>query len=300
MMDAMVSRWSAALAWSSLLTVVVVACAQGTEAGDFEPGEVDAGDVEPAPTGKPKDGGVTEEEEEKPDPEDAGTKDSGPPVNTACLSALDAAKFDFEATAQGWTSKNSDGASGSWPYNPWSWGTATTITCPSGKCWGAERTQKYAQCQRGELVSPKINLSACSGEKITLTFTHAYAFWTGSYNAQTWFDGGIVEISMDDGSSWQVPTASYPGTVKINPDRGGSYECLLKNSFHVHNKSGFTQTQTTPQTFEITIPANYLNDKFRIRFSQASGVSSQTTDANSSRSATAAGWRIDDVKLVMK
>jgi hypothetical protein len=36
--------------------------------------------------------------------------------------------------------------------------------CHSGKCFGAELGQNYAQCQRGFLLSPALDLSACVGE----------------------------------------------------------------------------------------------------------------------------------------
>jgi len=62
----------------------------------------------------------------------------------------------------------------------------------------------------------------------------------------------------------------------------------------------FTGTQSTAQTFEVELPAAWLTDEMRIRSSQASGVSSTTTDADLSRSGTAAGWRIDDVHFLAK
>jgi hypothetical protein len=294
------ARSAAALAYASpLLALIIVACAQGSSADLDGTGNVDAGALETTPGPSDGDSGTVPQPEPE---EDAGKmQDSGPNVSAACLAALDNATFDFEAD-QDWTHKISDGAQGgpTWPYDPWTRGTATTIACPQAACWAAERTQNYAQCQRGELVSPRIDLSACAGEKISLIFTHAYAFWTGSYGGQTWFDGGIVELSKDDGASWQQPAASYPGTVKINPNQGSSFQCHLANDFHVHNKSGFTGTQTTPSTFEIAIPDNYLTGYVRVRFSQASGVSSQTTIANESRSSTAAGWRIDNVHFAAK
>ena len=103
-----------------------------------------------------------------------------------------------------------------------------------------------------------------------LAFTHAYSFWTGSYGGVTWYDGGIVEISSDDSASWSVPPGTYPGTVKINPDRGSGYPCVLKDQFHVHNKAGFVGVQTTAATMEIELPAAALTDKLRVRFAQAS------------------------------
>lgn len=241
---------------------------------------------------KPDTGGSVD-----PDPDAGGDKDSGgSTIPAACTAALKTATFDFEGDDQGFTHVVSDGAQGSatWPFDPWTRGTSATLACPDGQCFGAERTQNYAQCQRGELISPKIDLSACKSLKVSLVFEHAYAFWSNG----SFFDGGIVEISSDDGATWTVPTATYPGTVKINPTINGK-SCVLKDSFHVHNKMGFVQNAAA-STMTIDIPASAVNDKMRIRFSQASGVSSDTTNAETSRAGTNTGWRIDNVHFTVK
>ena len=293
------SKVSQILVSASLVAVAVVACAEGATGDTDNSGNADAASLEAASPGKPQEGGSTDPD---PEPTDDGGKpqEGGSTANAACTAALDKVKYDFEASDQGWVAQASDDADNegpAWPYNPWTWGSATLAPpCPSGKCWAAEATQKYAQCQRGEVVSPRIDLSACAGEKVSLVFTHVYSFWSSS----PWFDGGIVEISMDDGSSWQQPPATFPGTVKIRTDLNGIYDCALADTFHVNDKGGFTGTQTTPTTFELAIPSNYLNDKVRVRFAQASGVSSQTSNATQSRAATAPGWRIDDVHFTMK
>lgn len=217
------------------------------------------------------------------------------------MEALAKISFDFESGAAGFTHGISDGVSaGSWPFDPWALGTASVGTaCKSGKCFGAELTQKYAQCQRGYLLSPAIDLSACMGRTVALVFEHAYGFWTGSYGGQTWFDGGVVEVS-GDGATWSLPQGTFAGTVKINPDQGASYTCVQSNAFGVHGKSGFTGKQAVTAKAELTLPSSVVTDKMRVRFSSASGVSSQTTDADTSRSATDFGWRIDDVGFVVK
>lgn len=284
---------------SCALGALVIACAEGSLEGEPE-GAVfpDAGTVEASPIPPRGDADPPEPEPE----EDGGTtpkNDSG--TGSQCATALAAITFDFTAD-QGWTHAVSDNAQGAatWPFDEWSRGTSTSLACPGGGCFGFKLSQNYAQCSRGELVSPKINLSACSGSKVALSFKHAFSFWTGSYNGTTWYDGGIVEISGDDGASWSVPTATYPGTVKINPNRGASYACVLPTTFHVSDKPGFVGAATTPATFEIELPAAAITDKFRVRFAQAAGVSSQTTSAETSRGSTAPGWRIDDVHFVAK
>jgi hypothetical protein len=171
--------------------------------------------------------------------------------------------------------------------------------CKAGKCFGTELTKNYAQCQRAHLLSPPIDLSMCTGKTVALTFQHAYSFWTGSYGGTVWFDGGVVEVSAN-GTTWVLAQGTYPGTVKINPDRTASYACVLPSSFGVHNKQGFVGVLATTTKAELTIPAAAIGATTRVRFSFASGVSSQTTNADSSRASTAPGWRIDDVGFVMK
>ncbi|MBX3224476.1 MAG: hypothetical protein KF795_28435 [Labilithrix sp.] len=280
---------------SSLVALAVVACAEGSDA-DPEgagTGDTDAGAVEASAIPPREDADVEPEDED-----DAGDTDSGAPPS-ACAKAIAAVSFDFEGSDQGWVHAVSDGAANaaSWPFDPWTRGTSATIPCPDGQCFGAERSQNYAQCHRGELISPRIDLAACVDEKVSLVFSHAYAFWSGSFNGQTWFDGGVVMISKDDGATWQVPSGTYPGTVKILGTRG-SYNCVLPNGFHVDGKSGFTGTQQTASTIEIAMPAGSLTANVRVRFSQAAGVSTAANEH--ARAGTAAGWRVDDVHFALK
>lgn len=229
-----------------------------------------------------------------------GTPDAG----DACAEALAAIAFDFESGDQGWTHGASDGITGSdpsWPYDGWSRTAATNgTTCHAGSCFGAELTQNYAQCQRGYLLSPAIDLSKCAGRDVALVYFQAYAFWSGSYGGQSWSDGAVVEVSAD-GQSWQVPTAPgvYSGTVAINPSQTTSYRCVQK-PFGVDGKPGFVGKSATTAKVTIPLPAAVVGKTTQIRFSMASGVSSQTTDPSASRAATDFGWRIDDVGFVLR
>ncbi len=276
----------------------IAACAVGSDPEAVPDTESDAGRIDTGTTTLPSgDSGV--------DPTDApaGDAKTDSPSVDPCADALAKLTYDFEAGASGWTHAVSDGADGSgvsWPYDPWLTGTASVApACKAGKCFGTELSKNYAQCQRGHLLSPTVNLSACSGKTVALVFHHAYSFWTGSYNGTTWFDGGVVEVSTN-GTSWQQLTGTFPGTVKINPDRTASFACVLPNGFGVHNKQGYVGVQTTTVKAELTIPAAAISSTTRFRFSFASGVSSQTTNPDSSRASTAPGWRIDDVGFALK
>jgi hypothetical protein len=88
--------------------------------------------------------------------------------------------------------------------------------------------------------------------------------------------------------------------VRINPNRTSSYACVSPSSFGVHGKQGFVGAQTATARIELTIPASAISATTRVRFSMASGVSSSTTDPDTSRNATGFGWRIDDVTFVAK
>lgn len=280
--------------------LLLAACAMGSEPAGPTDEIDDAGlariDVGAIP--QPVEGGTR--------PEDASSVDAGTDAQTSdpCSVALAKLSFDFESGAQGWTHGVSDGADTTgttWPYDSWVSGVATVgAACKSGKCFGTELTKNYAQCQRGYLLSPPLDLSACAGKSVALTFQHAYTFFTGTYNGTVWFDGGIVEVSAS-GSTWLTPTGTYPGTVKINPNRTTTYQCVARpNGFVVDQKQGFVGVQATTVRAELQLPAAAISATTRVRFSFGSGVSSQTTNADTSRASTAPGWRIDDVGFLAK
>lgn len=257
-----------------------------SDAGDLDAAMIDAGAL---------DGGLL----------DAGMLDAGPPdagmpdAGTACTTALAAARQTFEAGAGGWTHRGMDGVSTSWPIDPWENGTPSAVgpsACGEGsQCWGTDLDRNYAQCGRAELRSPSIDLGACSGATIVMVWEQWYDFWTGSYGGSTWYDGGLVEISTNGGSSWApVDPSIYPGTVRINPDRGLSYACLQSDSFYVHGRPGFVGSSGGWETAEVALS---VSGPFLVRFAWGSGVSSSTTNADTSRSATRPGWYVDDVRF---
>jgi hypothetical protein len=230
---------------------------------------------------------------------DAAPPDAGP---TACQTSLAGARFDFESGPQGWTHDvmdDAESAAPGWPFDSWGQGTATnTPGCKSGACFATTPTQNYVQCGRAELRSPAIDLSKCaSAASVTVTFQHAWQFWTGSYGGQTWFDGGVIEISGDGGQTWSAaPGVMTSGTIKINPERGGGfYACVLPNNFYVDGKAGFTGASSSWQTGTIAVPAALRTSQFMVRFAYASGVSSSTSNPDASRASTGPGWHVDDV-----
>lgn len=300
---------------SGVIAVVVVACANGSDAngdtfgggdaggggfdedsGYVDPGAEDSGYVDPT---LDSGGGGSTTDSGGGTADAGGGKDAG--GGNTCATALAKLAFDFESGDQGFTHGISDGVNPmggapAWPYDSWTRGTATTGTaCHAGSCFGVELGKNYAQCERGYLLSPTIDLSACTGQSVSLTFFHAYQFWTGMYGGVTYADGGVVQVSGDNGATWQ--TLSGTGTVRINPNMGASYSCYDSNMFGVDFESGYT-TAAGVSTAKVTqkLPAAVVTSKMRVRFSFASGVSSQTTTADTSRTLpTGFGWRIDDV-----
>ena len=283
--------------------ILVVACAKGDVDGLIPLGAADAGADAFVPSSETDPGGNTGDDDTTSSSggtiilRDGGSS-SGGKVTAACTQSLTKASWDFESGDQGWTHNTSDGATSNqtWPFDPWTRGVDDDgLPCPDGTCWGGELTENYAQCSRGELVSPTVDLTACTGQSVSLQFAQAFDFWTGSYSGATYFDGGIVELSSDNGVTWSVPAGTYPGNLKILKAQTSDYACVTM-PYHADGKPGFTGTQEAAATFSVVVPVAMITNNVKIRFSTAAGVSSQ--EADFARAGTGAGWRIDDVKIV--
>jgi hypothetical protein len=222
---------------------------------------------------------------------------------SVCDMMLAAQATGFEAGATGWTHAVLDGASApGWPLDEWQNGAATSGpgSCHAGtKCWATRLDANYTSCERAALMSPTIDLSACVGKTVTLSFWSWYDFWTGvvAGKPETWFDGGLVEVSTN-GTSWSAvtPATPYPGTIKINPNIASS-SCVSQNNFYVHNKPGWVGASSGWQHLTVTIPAAAVTPSFRFRFAFSSGVSFNNTDAEVNRMHTRPGWYIDDISF---
>lgn len=218
-----------------------------------------------------------------------------------CDLALAGHATGFETGVGGWTHVVLDGATAaSWPFDEWQHGTASSgpNSCHAGtKCWATRLDANYTSCERAALISPIMDLSACAGRTVTLSFWSWTDFWTGTVTgkAGTWFDGGLLEVSTN-GTAWQAvtPTPAYPGTIKINPDIG-SNACVSANNFYVNNKPGWVGTSGGWQQISVPIPAAAVTPSFRFRFAISSGVSFASSNAETNRMHTRPGWYIDDV-----
>jgi hypothetical protein len=302
--------------FSLLSSVLLIACAEGVVDTSDDP----SGPAPQGPQGNADGGGgvsfdASSSGDDAPSSEDAGTqdaaqKDGSPPSDAgtdaqpnACQASLANAHFDFESGTQGWTHDVMDNAepqAPGWPFDVWGQGIGgNTLGCHAGSCYATSPSENYVQCGRAELRSPQIDLSKCtSAASLKLTFQHAWQFWTGSYAGQTWYDGGVVEISGDGGKTWQAaPGLTTSGTIAINPSRSGGYDCVLPNGFYVDGKPGFVGASSGWQAASVDVPAALRTSQFMVRFAYASGVSSSTSDPDASKAHTGPGWHVDDVAV---
>jgi hypothetical protein len=234
---------------------------------------------------------------------DGAPGQDGASLSPACRDALAAASFDFESGPAGWTHDIMPEIAGTdvdWRFDDWQHGTASTVgpaACHGGTgCWATRLDNNYIACQRAYLMSPPLDLAACAGEDLTLTFQHFHDFWTGDWEDETWFDGGILELSSD-GTDWDSPPGlQTPGTIAINPSKGLN-ECIEPDNFYVDGRPGFVGESGGWSLVEVAIPADLVIDGLTLRFAYSSGVILQSSTQNASNFSDA-GWYIDDLAIV--
>lgn len=235
----------------------------------------------------------------------SGSATCNPATNTCnisplCQAALTSATTSL-ANSGSWTHAKMDGVGTGWNYDFWQFGTISSGpgSCYEGStCWATNRTGNYINCQRADLRTPTMNVTACADAELKLVFWHWYDFWTGVWDGTTRYDGGLVEISKDGGATWSAAPVTYSGTISINPRMTSSFRCNNENGFYVHNKPGYVGKNGAWERVEVTIPPEFRTDRFRVRFAYASGVSSQSTSQTPSSSRAAPGWYIDEVAIV--
>ncbi len=235
---------------------------------------------------------------------DAGISVGPPDAGNPCVQVIGALTYGFEGADQGWTHEVMDGVDApGQTVDHWQRGKATSGpgSCHGGQeCWATNLMGNYVQCQRGELRSPRLDLSACAAQNLYVKFWHAYDFWSGSYEGQTYTDGAVIEISKDNGVTWMVPAGlTYPGTVHPNP-RMTAVMCLKNDAFYVEGKSGFVRSSGGWKMVEIPIPASHRTNNFRVRFAYASGVSYNSLDVQESQPHARPGWYVDDLSFAVR
>lgn len=197
-----------------------------------------------------------------------------------------AAAWTFNGGAEDWTHGPVDApATGEW--DPWVVGTPTGG--PGGchgsatvnECWTTGLSGDYPTCQRGELRAPTRDMSPCatSAMHVDLVFWqwHDFAAATGSN------DGGLVEISGDDGATWTqvAPASGWDGAIAMN---GSACEGAL----YTDGKQGFLGDSGGWVQETIRVPTDLLTSQFTFRFVFGSDGATG-----------AAGWFLDDVALLV-
>jgi parallel beta-helix repeat protein len=137
----------------------------------------------------------------------------------------------------------------------------------STKSWHMGEGENYTQKIDSALESPEINLTNISqGLSVELLFWHNYEM---EYN----YDGGVVEITTDNGSNWTILNSDYDSVI-------------LYNDF-AHSLVGdmaFTGTSNGWKEARIGLTP-FVGNTIKIRFHFASD-GQPTSDA---------GWFIDDI-----
>lgn len=121
------------------------------------------------------------------------------------------------------------------------------------------------------LLSPALLVS--NAAPFVLTMKHRYDF---EGDAQEYYDGGVIELSVDNGQSWvDVGTALYPATLSgqgNNPLRG-------RKAF-----SGKSPNNPAFETLKLDLGMAYAGKSVRLRFR-----------IGSDDAAAVRGWEIDDI-----
>jgi autotransporter-associated beta strand protein len=175
--------------------------------------------------------------------------------------ALDAE--DFNATDGGFTVTPVISAETDWTYSAGSWRANGQASA-----FGSDNSSF--------LVSPPFTLTK-SGV-VTLSFAHRHSF-------EADFDGGAVDVSLNDGPWVRVSTVSF----SQNPYNGtlGNVDHMLRNGpAFVGNSAGHPSFITSV----CKLTAGDVGDTVKIRFISA-------TDNNTVGDLTPVGWEIDELSL---
>ncbi|UCF71154.1 MAG: T9SS type A sorting domain-containing protein, partial [candidate division WOR-3 bacterium] len=165
---------------------------------------------------------------------------------------------DFETNGGGYVADPAAGA--------WQWGVPTSGpgAAHSGtQLWGTVLASVYANYANWRLSSQDDYLASENNPHI---------FFFHWYDIESYYDGGNVKYSTDNGASW----------VLLHPV-GGYDDIAYSGNSGIPAESCFTGTQATWQLEEVVIPVN-MGETFKLRFHFG-------TDA----SVYYDGWYVDDL-----
>ncbi len=148
------------------------------------------------------------------------------------------------------------------------------LASPTGHVWHGEDIGRKSDTW---LESP--TLAASATDPLIISWEHRYSF---EFSDNTFWDGGLVELSSDDGETWQdasvlVPKIAYNGAINsaANP--------LDKRTAYVNKNPSYPAMD--PQVLDLGTA--FADKKVKLRFRIG-------TDA----AAGAAGWDIDNISFV--
>jgi len=137
----------------------------------------------------------------------------------------------------------------------WDWGTIGAGPSPGshGKVWATNLSGTYGACDDAFLTSPAIDLSACSGVTLTLTFDTWYEY---ERYGLAYYDGFIVEFW--NGSAWVkiAPVGGWDHTIQI-------YGC---SGIYVSGEDGFAYESGGWVVKTFTVSLTSYPSTFQLRF----------------------------------
>ncbi|MBI4751103.1 MAG: SMP-30/gluconolactonase/LRE family protein [Acidobacteria bacterium] len=169
------------------------------------------------------------------------------------------------ALPSGWTTSVLSGSVGSWASTTTNPDTAANTTFTNGITTVASNA----------LISPSIALPAGS-TGVTLSFRHAWNF-------ESPWDGGVLEISTNAGSTWTDAV-----TLGATFDQGGYTGALNSSGNPLSTRQAWTGAQTGYVTTTATLPASLNGQSIQLRWRGGWDASVANTNPN---------WRVDTVSI---
>ena len=193
-----------------------------------------------------------------------------PAVLNADLDDASSKVDDVETTTVAWSVVQPD------DQDVWS-----RIRTPGGHAWHADNLGVTSDTK---LESPPLEVA--QGEPFTVSFAHAHSFETSPPPPDpnmpmppVHFDGGVVEISTDNGMSWidisiYTPTPGYPGGISAPTN------VLHGRGAFVGKNPSYPERDTVTLDFGDAFAGKTIALRFRVGTDNVSG---------------APGWDIDDI-----
>ena len=209
------------------------------------------------------------------------------PNSYAILTVINSFPYsnDFETNNGGWTAGFTAGSATDWVYGTPA-KTQITGAHAGTKAWVTKLTGTYTTSTTSTLTSPLIDMSSLTGRPTV-------SFWS-NFKTESGYDAGIVEYSIDGGSSWTKVDANLgTGGTFNTTDSTGWYNSSSTNGPIVQPKFSGTSTSYTGASAgwiqsTTLLPAAVIGQA-NVRLRYTFGADSITNDE---------GWAIDDVAII--